>query len=244
MTAALPIKNAAGTPIADAHYPLFELALLPVFAGISIADLAVLLETAWVQHYSDGHLLFRSGSAATHFFAILDGHVELFMEDGSGRNVLDIAQSPTLLGEAALYGDGLYLESARTVGHTRLLVVPAQWFLAVLNRRFDLARRLLSSMSARLHGLVTQISSLKIKSTAQRLAGYLLGIADTQGNITTARFPYDKRLVADYLGMSAESLSRALGRLAPLGVTSHSDNIVTIADLAALRTFCGEDEAE
>ena len=99
-------------------------------------------------------------------------------------------------------------------------------------------------MSTRLHGLVKQITSLKIKSTAQRLAGFLLGIADTQGDTATAYFPYDKRLVAECLGMSAESLSRALARLGPVGVKSQGDSAVMIADMAALRAFCGEDDQE
>jgi CRP/FNR family transcriptional activator FtrB len=69
-----------------------------------------------------------------------------------------------------------------------------------------------------------------------------LGIADTHEGIVTARFPYDKRLAAEALGMTAESLSRALLRLAPLGVQSRSDNVVVIDDLAALRAFCGEED--
>ena len=237
----LPIRSAAGDIIAGTTHPVAELSLLPLFSGLPPEDLSWLLQAAWVQHYSDGHDLFLSRQPAQHLYVVLDGHVELYSPGSPGRNVLEIAQCPTVLGESALSPDGLYSESARIVGHSRLLVIPATAFLTALQGRFDLALRLLSSMSVRLHGLVTQISSLKLKSTAQRLAGFLLGIADTHQNVTRAHFPYDKRLVAQYLGMTAESLSRALARLAPLGVTSNNDNTVTMDDLAALRAFCGED---
>ena len=240
----IPIKNASGDLIPQAGCPVLELSLLPLFAGTNPADLGLLLRAAWVQHFSDGTILFKGSEDATRLYVILDGHVELFIEDDHGRNVLEVAKSPTLLGEASLSGPGPYMESARIVGHSRLLVIPAAAFAAVLAQRFDLGLRLLGSMSGRLHGLVTQISSLKVKSTAQRLGSFLLGIADNQSGQTTARFPYDKRLVAEFLGMSAESLSRALARLVPVGVTNLGDNQVLIADLAALQDFCGEDTTE
>ena len=56
------------------------------------------------------------------------------------------------------------------------------------------------------------------------------------------RFPYDKRLAAEHLGMTAESLSRALLRLADLGVVSRADNVVAIRDMAVLRDFCVEED--
>ena len=230
----LPIKNTAGLVIPGAEHPWADLALLPIFSGITMDDLAMLLQAAWVQHFSDGHPLFQCDQSAGHFFAVLDGHVEVSM----GKNLLEVAQYPTLLGETALLDPGYYMESARIVGHSRLLVVPGAAFAQVLTGRFDLALRLLSRLSARLHGLVTQISSLKMQSTAQRLAGFLLGIADSDG---TARFPYDKRLAAELLGMSAESLSRALDRLQTVGVHRHDDQTVTLDDVAALRAFCGQD---
>jgi CRP/FNR family transcriptional activator FtrB len=58
----------------------------------------------------------------------------------------------------------------------------------------------------------------------------------------TVRFPYDKRLVADELGMKPESLSRALAKLAKLGVESRPDNTVVIAEIDDLRDFCIDDD--
>ncbi len=239
---ALPVRNPAGDIVPGIHHPLLEFMLLPIFIGLQLSDLALLLRDAWVQHYSDGHAVFHSAEPADRLYVILDGHVELFVETEAKKSVLDVVRRPALLGEAALYGDGCYGESARIVGHSRLLAIPAQPFLAVLSQRFDLTRRMLAVMSNRLHGLVKHISSLKIDTTAQRLAGFLLGIADSHDGIVTARFLYDKRLAAEALGMTAESLSRALGRLEQLGVQRRSESEVIIDDLAALRAFCGAED--
>jgi len=238
----IPIRNAEGAIIADARYPLVDIVMVPIFREISPTDLGLLLADAWVQHFPDGWSLFHASEQAGRFYVVLDGHVELFSENAGVRNVLEVATRPAMVGEAALFGDGLYSESARIVGHSRLLVVPGPSFLAVLFERFDLTLRMLAAMSLRLHGLVEQISSLKIKSTAQRLAGFLLGVSESRDGVVTARFPYDKRLVAQALGMTPESLSRALARLTTIGVHSRTDSSVEISDLSALRAFCGEDE--
>jgi CRP/FNR family transcriptional activator FtrB len=220
---------------------LAQLSQTPLFAGLAEAEVKLLLSGAWSESHADGETLFARGEAADGFFLLLDGHVELFVAEAGRSTVLDVAKGGAVLGEAALFVDGRHPHSARVVGYAKLLAVPRGPFLAVLDRRFDLAQRMLGSMSIRLRGLVGQISALKLKSTAQRLAGFLLGLTRREEGAATVRFPYDKRLAAEALGMTPESLSRALARLAPLGVESRPENLVAIADIEALRDFCAED---
>ena len=219
-----------------------QLRRTPLFAGVAEDDLRELLGEASVDAHSGGELIFAKGAPAACFFVLLDGHVELFVEEGRRRRVLEVVNPPELLGEAALFVDGLYSEAARVVGYAKLMTVPAPHFLATLDKRFDVAQRMLSSMSIRLRGLLGQITQLKLKSTAQRVAGFLLGLTAVTEGPVVVRFPYDKRLAAENLGMTAETLSRALQRLVALGVESRADNVVAIGDVLVLRDFCAEDD--
>lgn len=218
--------------------------MTPLFSGMAEADLLSLLTGAQTEAYPDGSLLYATGDPAQRFYIVLDGHVELFVEEGGRRSVVEVAKRPSVLGEAALFIDRRYPVSARVVGFAKVLAVPAEPFLQALDSRFDLALRMLGSMSMRMRGLIGQISLLKMRSTAQRLAGFLLGLTSKTGGATVVRFPYDKRLAAETLGMTAESLSRALSRLALLGVESRPDNVVAIADIEALRAFVIEGVGE
>jgi CRP-like cAMP-binding protein len=217
----------------------------PLFAGLSDDDILLLTAEAVVETHPDGDLLFAAGETADRFYAVLDGHVELFIEESGAHNVLEVAGKTLLLGEAALFLEGGgYPHSARSVGYAKLLRMPAAPFLAVVQGRFDLSLRMLGSMSRRLRALVEQITRLKLKNTVQRLGAFLLALTPKTEGTAVVRFPYDKRLAADLLGMSAESLSRALTKLEDeLGLESRPDNVVAIADLAALQAFC-EDEGE
>ncbi|HIJ62056.1 MAG TPA: Crp/Fnr family transcriptional regulator [Rhodospirillaceae bacterium] len=223
---------------------LFELTMTPLFLGLGEDELRYLLGEARIEIYADGLALFSAGDLADRFFVMLDGHIEIFVVEGRRRSVVEIVQRPAVLGEAALFADGRHPHSARSVGHAKVLAVPAPPFLAVLDQRFDLALRMLGSQSIRLRRLVEQISRLKLKTTAQRLAGFLLGLSGETAGSVSVRFPYDKRLAAETLGMTAESLSRALARLASLGVESRPDNVVFLADLRALTEFVMEEGAD
>jgi CRP/FNR family transcriptional activator FtrB len=214
----------------------------PLFLGLGEADTRLLLKQACIELYSDDELLFCRGTPADRLFLVLDGHVEVFLDENGRKSVLEVAKRPALLGEAALYTDGQYSDGARTIGFAKVVTVPAEAFRMALDNRFDLAQRMLATMSMRLRGLVVQIAELKLKSTAQRVGGFLLGLSDSLDGEAVVRFPYDKRLAAEYLGMTAESLSRALQRLSAVGVQSRADNVVAIADLEQLRDFCIEED--
>lgn len=219
-----------------------QLKQTPLFLGLSESDTRLLLKEACVETYADDELLFERGQPADRLFQVLDGHVELFLDENGRKSVLEVAKRPALLGEGALFTDGQYSDGARSIGFAKVATVPARAFREALDNRFDLAQRMLATMSMRLRGLVVQIAELKLKSTAQRVGGFLLGLCDSLDGEAVVRFPYDKRLAAEYLGMTAESLSRALQRLSAVGVKSRADNVVAIADVGSLRAFCIEDE--
>ena len=224
---------------------LLDLRLAPLFSGLPEADLLDLLRDATIELRSDGEELFRQGETGRHFYVILDGHVELFIAGAEGRrSVIEVVQKPSIIGESVLFGEVTQM-GARVLGRARLLVIPAERFRQRLEGRFDLMLLMLGSMSFRLRVLVRQIAELKLKTTAQRLGGFLLSLVDekvaAKGGKVQVRFPYDKRIVAEKLGMKPESLSRALGRLASIGVKSLPDNSVVIGDIERLSRFSIEE---
>lgn len=221
---------------------LLQLQFTPLFAGLLEADIRDL--TAGARMITLGHetVLYEQGDPVVDFFVLMDGHVELSIDVNGRRSVVEVARKGVVLGDAALFGDGCFLMSARVLTAATVLAVPAAGFLTKLEPRFDIITHMLSTMSFRLRMLVRQIAELKLKTTAQRLGSFLLSQVEAEEGRVSLRFPYDKRLVADELGMKPESLSRALAKLAKLGVDSRPDNSVVIADVERLREFCVEDD--
>ena len=221
---------------------LLRLQFTPLFAGLQEGDIRSLTEGARLISFGHEQPIYQAGDPVVDFYVVMDGHVELSVDAEGRRSVVEVARRGTVLGDAAMFGDGRFLMSARVLTAATVLAVPARSFLAKLAERKDIIFHMLSTMSFRLRMLVRQIAELKLKTTAQRLGSFLLSLADADGGRALVRFPYDKKLVADELGMKPESLSRALAKLAKLGVESKADNVVVIADLDALREFCVEDD--
>ena len=221
---------------------LLQLQFAPLFTGLAEKDVRQLLDGAELLILNHEHLLYREGEKVERFFVVLDGHVELSLDVDGKKSVVEVARRATVLGDAAMFGPGRYIMTARVLTGATLLAIPSASFLARLEERLDITLHMLTTMSFRLRMLVRQIAELKLKTTAQRLGSFLLTMVEADQGKAELRFPYDKRLVADQLGMKPESLSRALGKLGRIGVESLPDNLVIIADVARLREFCAEEE--
>ncbi len=222
---------------------LFQLQFTPLFAGVPEADVRSLIEGARLITLPHDYLLYEQGSVAIAFYVVIEGHVSLSQLDDEGRrSVVEVARKGAVLGGSSLFGDHVFAMTARVLTSALILAIPAESFLSKLETRFDIIVQMLSSMSFRMRMLVRQISELKLKTTAQRLGSFLLSLTDAETGRVEVRFPYDKKLVADELGMKPESLSRALAKLSKVGVESRSDNTVILADIERLRHFCAEDD--
>jgi CRP/FNR family transcriptional activator FtrB len=96
---------------------------------------------------------------------------------------------------------------------------------------------MLRRLAAQNQRLVEQIKDLKLRSGSQRLGRWLLGLVDEHGGGELARLDLPKGLLAQRLGMTAESLSRAFSTLRGQGVAVQGST-VRIVDRGRLETFC------
>jgi len=84
--------------------------------------------------------------------------------------------------------------------------------------------------------LVEQIEQMNRMSAPQRLADFLVQLHPRSDGPCTIELPFEKSLIANRLGMKPESLSRALAKLRPFGVSVLRD-AVTIEELGRLQQF-------
>ena len=105
----------------------------------------------------------------------------------------------------------------------------------------QLAFDMLAAASIRLRELVDEVEQLKARSAPQRIADFLVKQTPMTSGPARITLPYEKALIASRLGIKPESFSRALGKLAELGVVVDRDS-VSIDDVARLAAFAeGQD---
>lgn len=102
---------------------------------------------------------------------------------------------------------------------------------------------MLSTVAGRSQALISQFEQLTLKTVTQRVGWFLLKLFLENGERTKQiKLPYDKSLIAGFLGMKPETFSRTLQALKEHGI--HIDrNVITLPDVYALCDFCDADLA-
>jgi CRP-like cAMP-binding protein len=212
-----------------------RLARVPLFSGLDPDGLRAMLADAWIQSFARDTVLFFQGDPALRFYVIVDGWVKLYRTTEEGdESVIAVFGHGDSFAEAAIFDAGVYPVSASVVDDSRLLVVPAKAFLKQLCGNNDYTLNIMASMSRHLHRLISQVEQLTIKSSTERVAGFLVKLCPCNEGAAVIRLPLDKALIAGRLGMQPETLSRSLAKLRKLGVESRGAEI-NIPDISALR---------
>ena len=225
-------------------YEIERLRALPLFAGLSLESLTDLLSDATVRVHARRKTLFERGDPATRFYVVLSGWVKLYRLRPDGAVVVvEIFGPGESLAEGAMHMPEGYPVSAEMVEEGRLLEVPTDAFGQRLRRDPDLAISMLASMAVRLKHFVNRIEKTETQTAAQRAADFLLKFSpppDPGEAGAELRLPYDKQLIANRLGMTPETFSRALSALRKQGVEVDGAT-ARIRDVAALQRFTAPD---
>ncbi len=153
----------------------YSLQSTPLFNGISEADLRDLASFAFLKRLAKGQYLFHEGDPAAGFYLVRKGLVKIYRIAPDGREqIIHLFHAGETLAEAAIVSEGGYPAHAQAVEESEVILILKQEFLQFLNRRQDLALRMLTSLSMHLRDLVTTLDGLRLKDAETRLIHWIL----------------------------------------------------------------------
>lgn len=193
-----------------------------------------------------GRTVFDEGDEADTVYNISAGAVRLFklLPDGR-RQITGFLRSGDFLG---LSSHGVYAYSAEAMTAVSLCV----FRIRDLNRLFDafpkVRERLLEKANDELAAAQEQMLLLGRKTARERLVSFLLLMAERARRrgapANPVSLPMTRSHIADYLGLTVETVSRAMTQLRSVGlvvlVEAHK---VELRDVAALRAIAAGEEA-
>lgn len=209
---------------------------LPLFFSMSEDNFHALTATAAVQSFPQRAELITEGNTPDFLFIAVQGSVEMFCTHDGHEATIDIVRPMTAFVLAAVIRNDVYLSSARTLAATQVISIPAQSAREVFGRDFAFARAIADELAERYCDAVRSLKNEKLRSSAKRLANWILRADALQGNRCVIELAFDKRTLAASLGMTPENLSRSLARLTHHGVRVDGRDIV-IEDSLALKRF-------
>jgi len=105
-----------------------------------------------------------------------------------------------------------HASSAEAISDARVIVVKRSAIEALAARDSDVARQLWAVTSRELHRMQEHILLL-IKTAQERVAGFLLEMAARIKSVNEIELPMSRQDIADYLGLTIETVSRTLTTL-------------------------------
>lgn len=213
---------------------------VPFFSRLSDDVLLEMAGSCVVKHYAKDQFVFLEGDACPGLFVVHRGAVKIFKMSETGREqVLAIERSGRPIAELPAFDDGPYPASAMALEETSLLLLPKEHFRRLFVKYPDLALGVVRSLSMRLRKMVELVEELAFKEVGQRLAHFLLEVAEKRGRPTPEGVVFKlhptNQEIAARIGTVRELVSRSLGRFRDLGILTIKDRTVTIHDLDSLR---------
>lgn len=220
---------------------------LPLFAGLTSEQLEVIRAGSSFVDMVKGEILFHQGDPVRGFFYVLRGQVQLSVSTADGaQKVVEIVTTLESFGEAVVFEGQQYPVTATALVGTRLLAIADNAVLDLLDRDPSFARRLLANMAIRLRGLIRDVEAYSLRSSMQRVVGFLLheirndaesdsGDTDAADAECIVELPMRKQVLASRLNIAPETLSRILRELSAEGLVSVHDRRITLRDLPRLR---------
>ena len=215
------------------------LANLAMFSEMSAQELDRIAAGTLTLHAAKGETVCHTGDPCTGFHVVVYGQIKLGFTSPQGvEKVVEIVRPGQSFGEALMFLDKPYIVYAQALADSMLLHVSKQAVLDELARDPLFARRMLSGLSRRLHGLVRDVEAYTLRSGAERVIGYLLAEVPDEarpGDRIEVNLSPGKNVIASRLNMTPEHFSRILHELASSGQIEISGRIVRILDLERLR---------
>jgi CRP-like cAMP-binding protein len=210
---------------------------LRMFWGVAPASLGPLFKQCWVLSAPRNSTVAQRGARLPGVFALAYGAVKISLrgDDGEERVVSLVSPAQTFGEAKSLLGRPSRSE-AIALADSKLVVMPSQAILALMDREPRFARAVAFLLAERTLELLAEVES-GTQRGAQRLASYLAALADGGGNGNgdcTVRLPVSKTLVAARLGVKKETLSRLLRELAARGLIAVERREVRILDRPGL----------
>jgi CRP/FNR family nitrogen fixation transcriptional regulator len=181
--------------------------------------------------------IYGQNEPADHIYKIISGTVRTYKIFSDGRRQI---------GAFYLAGDVFGLEmgvahtfSAEAINGARVLVIKLNAVIELAEREHDVARRLWALTACELLR-VQDHSLLLMKSAQERVASFLIEMVVRLPAGSTVELPMSRRDIADYLGLTVETVCRSLTQLEnTAAIAQPSSRRIVLRNRAALQRLNG-----
>ena len=179
--------------------------------------------------------IFGEGDPADFLFEVVSGAVRTYKLLSDGRRQIDAFHIP---GDIFGIESGCeYRFSAEAIQEVTVRTIRRRSLDTLVRSDSDLPSRLVAAMARSLERAQDHMLLLGRKSAREKIASFLLGLADRINGEKTLELPMSRADMADHLGLTIETVSRTVTQLQreKLIDLPSSRRVIILRNVAALR---------
>src|SRR4051794_13113883 len=214
---------------------------LPLFSTACEEHAQKVAIAASLRTASSRTILFAEGGPVDRLFVLVRGAVELFAEHDERRLTVAVVRAPHPLAAYSIFADRHPL-SARVLEPSELVAIPAKLIVELISRDAAFAALLLHELAKHAMEIVEHFKEHRLSNSMARIAHWMLERDGQSGGNGQIEIPFDKRVLASYLGMTPEQLSRGFATLMSSTVVTVDGRNISIHDAALLTRIAHQEE--
>ena len=213
---------------------------ISIFENLEEKELKDITDSINRRKYSKNEMIFFEGDRPNKLFLINSGKVKIFKYNKEGKEqIIYILSEGDFIGDSNIFIKEPMKYNAISIEETNICELTKKDFDTVIKNNPEIAFKILKTAYQRIDELQTLVQSLSTKNIESRIAGLLLsfikdfGKPDKRGIIM--ELPLNREDLANYIGVTRETISRKLSLLQEEGILEVEGNKkIKILDLEKL----------
>jgi CRP-like cAMP-binding protein len=160
--------------------------------------------------YARNAEIYGEGEPAEYVYKVIGGSVRTYRILSDGRRQIGGFYLPGDIFGLEVGAEHLF--SAEAIADAKVLMIKHSALVGLANRDGEIARQLWSFTAHELNRVHDHVLLL-VKNAQQRVASFLLEMAKRVADTEAVELPMSRQDIADYLGLTIETVSRTLTQL-------------------------------
>ncbi len=197
------------------------LSSLPLFENILEEEIESMLSHLKVKNYQKGELFSFDVNNRPRLYLTFIGQFKLTKINERGDEmILRVVNAGEVI--SPMHFSHYYDVSAEFIKDTTLLYFSESTVNSFVKKSPQFAKNIINMLAESVQSLMVTAEVWRLKNTKERLGWFLASV----NNNNLGKLPISKSLLASYLGMTPETLSRALKKLSEEGIELENKTIV------------------
>lgn len=219
---------------------------VPLFGKLNHEDLEEVIKLTNHPVFKKGEYLCHEGDELATLFIVNEGRVKLSKFNADGKEqILNLVGEGDIFGEYHLLSDfEPYNFSAIALTDTKICTLSKENFDYLLDKYPSISRKIFAELSRKLIRTENLAQNLSSANTDSKVAYVLLELSENYGKVEgenlRLEIPISREEMANYAGLTRETMSRKLSILTKEGIIDTVGNkVIIIRRIEALKVMAG-----